>query len=229
MREYKSKSKREIRAEVNKNRQEIKDRHTHIDFIIKDSDIISNLYNKILKENPITKDGKTEIDKTAYKVFSLIGETHKKSSTDLKAKQKETGGLEKELRNLTKNAMANAKNARDVMKYISIPDARNAMRKVERTSLSDVIFLDDERKQSKESRLESKNRELEQIHNLAQIIAINGAYMKAVKPTLEREPPDLHQVPMEQPPMQNSEREGYIRLAPDEYKINDRTKYQKPH
>jgi len=229
MREYKAKSKGEIKREVNGSRRDINDIHSHIDDVIKDSVRMSDLYKKILTENPTTKDGETEINKTRYKVFKTIGEKHKEYETGLEPKRKGLGGLTKELYNRTENSKVNAQKANEVARYISIPSAKDAMHRVEKTSLSDARFTDDNRKQAQKSRMESKIRTQKQIHELAQIVAMNLAYTVPVKPTLEREPPEPLQASMEkQPPIQDSKRQGYIPLAPKSYKINERVGYQKP-
>ena len=228
MPDYKSKSKDEIKSEVNESKLDINDIHSHIDDVIKDGTKVSDLY-KIIRENITTKDGQTEINKTHYNVFKTTAEKHKEYETRVQQRRKGLGGLEKELYTRKINAEANAQKAGDILKYISIPESRDAIHRVKKISQDDAIFTSAHRKNVQVDRLESEKRSQEKIHELAQIIAMSLAYMSPVKPTVETEPPESRQLPSEnEPPVQDAERQRYIPLVPEGYKINERVDYQKP-
>ena len=149
MREYKPKSKGEIKTEVNRHIRDVGDYTKRGHDAAKDIGRISNLYKQI-RDSRITLDGKLQIDKAMQDASGTAGKHCEKVSHDLEARVKDAYQTVSGLRARTKDAKANAEKAGKVAREITTSDARTDMAKAEGAARKDAQFTNTEYKRLEE-------------------------------------------------------------------------------
>ncbi len=155
MREYKPKSKGEIKTEVNRHIRDVGDYTKRGHDAAKDIGRISNLYKQI-RDSRITLDGKLQIDKAMQDASGTAGKHCEKVSHDLEARVKDAYQTVSGLRAWTKDAKANAEKAGKVAREITTSDARTDMAKAEGAARKDAQFINTEYKRLEERIKHSK-------------------------------------------------------------------------
>jgi len=169
MTDYKPKSRKEIKTEVDKEVKKINDKEKSIDSVVKDCEKVSKLSMEI-KDSPMTKDAAIATGMVMHDTYKKTTDEFKKQDAGLEAEQKNLEGLVKELYERTRSAQENAEKIKHVKDSIATPSAQTALSKAESISRQDAQLTDSERRRAEKCRNNS-----EQILH-AQRNKVNGIY-----------------------------------------------------
>ena len=156
MTDYKPKSKKDIKADVNKEVEKIKDKEKSIDSVVKDCEKVSELSMEIKDSPTMTKDAAVLTGLAMHEAYKKTTNEFEKQDAGLETEQKNLGDLVKELYERTRSAQENAGKIKHVKDSIGTHGARTALGKAESISQQDAQLTDSEGRKAEKCRNDSR-------------------------------------------------------------------------